>query len=535
MTTETPISVQQDAIGSPALPTGTSAAGLVWQLLPHGTVFAVPVTVTLPFDPTVLPAGTAPHLYKAQPGGTYAEVTPITVSGNFITAQVSSFSYFVVAAAHINKAPTAVLSMPAGSALTGQVLSFAATGSSDPEGAIASYRWSFGDGSVAQEGPRLTALSHSFSTAGIYTVSLTVADAQGANNIAVATISITAPVSNCTAPQVLSGGVCMTPNQSPTANVLTSKTTAFVGDVVTLNPDGSSDADGHIVSYSWSFSDGSASITTATPIVQSKSWATAGSQTVTLTVTDNQGASNQYAVMITVSATITSASPLTDTGITANQCYAAGSNARVSCTSATALALNDKQDGMLGRDVTSPSDTDGKLGFSYSQVPNPAGGNFAVTECVKDNITGLTWEGKTATGTRAGSVTYTNYDNTAEAQFLNGTFVNPTQVQIDASSNAVGYKNAVNTSALCGYTDWRLPTADELQSLVDYSVYNLGPAIDTTWFPNTSRWAYWSATPVVGNAPFAWIVVFELGKVDQSFRYDGLGRSYYPTSVRLVR
>jgi hypothetical protein len=89
---------------------------------------------------------------------------------------------------------------------------------------------------------------------------------------------------------------------------------------------------------------------------------------------------------------------LTDTGITASQCYKAGSDTLVSCTDAAAIALNDKQDGMLGRDVTTPDNADGKLGFSYSTVPNPAGGNFDVTECVKDNITGLTWEGKTATG-----------------------------------------------------------------------------------------------------------------------------------------
>ncbi|TXT33138.1 MAG: hypothetical protein FD135_5546 [Comamonadaceae bacterium] len=207
--------------------------------------------------------------------------------------------------------------------------------------------------------------------------------------------------------------------------------------------------------------------------------------------------------------TTTSFSLLTGTGITASQCYAAGSNVLTSCVSAVAIALNDKQDGMVGRDVTAPDNADGKLGFSYSTVPNPAGGNFAVTECVKDNITGLIWEGKTASGLRAGSVTYTNYDNTAAAQFFNGTtHANPTQAQIDAATNAIGYKNAVNASALCGYTDWRLPTADELQSLVDYSVPYPGPTIDSTWFPNTPGRGYWSMTPVVGVAPLAWIVYF---------------------------
>ena len=34
-----------------------------------------------------------------------------------------------------------------------------------------------------------------------------------------------------------------------------------------------------------------------------------------------------------------------------------------------------------------------------------------------------------------------------------------------------------------GYSDWRLPNRNELQSIVDYSRYN--PAIDTTFFPDT--------------------------------------------------
>ena len=244
--------------------------------------------------------------------------------------------------------------------------------------------------------------------------------------------------------------------------------------------------------------------------------------------------------------TVASVGLLTDTGIAASRCFAAGNDMWVSCTSAAAIALNDKQDGMVGRDVTTPNNADGKLGFSYSTVPNPAGGSFDVTECVKDNITGLIWEGKTATGTRAGSAWYTNYDNTAQAQFLSDSgYVNPTQMQIDAATNAVGYKNAVNTSALCGYTDWRLPTVDELQSLVDYSVARtLGPiqsidptllpetpTIDTTWFPNTPPSEYLSSSgnSVDSNSVQAsWQVSFTYGNFVNRFRWAE-GR------VRLVR
>ena len=164
----------------------------------------------------------------------------------------------------------------------------------------------------------------------------------------------------------------------------------------------------------------------------------------------------------------------------------------------------------------------------YSLVANASGGTYALTECVKDNTTGLVWEGKTASPatSRLGTSTYTNYDDANSAQKWNGTtFVNPTQTEIDASTNSMGYKNSVNTSALCGYTDWRLPTKEELQEILASSGL---PRIDTTWFPNTRASWYWSSSPYVGNSGYAWDVFFNLGVV--------LGNSrYYNGHVRLVR
>lgn len=194
---------------------------------------------------------------------------------------------------------------------------------------------------------------------------------------------------------------------------------------------------------------------------------------------------------------------LPDTGIAASQCYAAGSDALVSCTSAAAIALNSLQDGMTGRDVSNADGSDGKLGFSYSTV-----GSYEKTECVKDNITGLTWEGKPSSGLRDTGSTYTNYGDSRPG---------------DASA----YVAAVNATALCGYTDWRLPTADELQSIVDYSVAP-GPAIDGTWFLNTQQFGYWTGTGYAGGSSYAWVVSFVNGSVGVNFRS-------FSSHVRLVR
>ncbi len=177
---------------------------------------------------------------------------------------------------------------------------------------------------------------------------------------------------------------------------------------------------------------------------------------------------------------------LTDTGIPANQCYGAGSNVLISCTSAAAIALNDKQDGMIGRDVTASNLTDGILGFSYSEVPNPTGGNFARSDCIKDNITELMWEGKPAAGARANTNTFTNLNN-------------------NASTDASGYVAAVNAAGLCGHTDWRLPTRLEMLSLVNFN--NASDAyLDIDWFPNTINNIFWTSSISYGFTTAKWRV-----------------------------
>jgi Protein of unknown function (DUF1566) len=222
---------------------------------------------------------------------------------------------------------------------------------------------------------------------------------------------------------------------------------------------------------------------------------------------------------------------LPDSGIGVDHCYGAGSDMLISCTSAPALALNSKQDGMVGRDVTAPAAMDGKLGFSYSNVPKPAGGVYAKTECVKDNITGMTWEGRPTSGVRSNQ-NLTNFNSTSEPQNWDVTvnaLVTVTQAEIDAITNSVGYQSYVNSIALCGYTDWRLPSIDEVDSIIDAT--NMPFAhLDTTWFPNSAL-NIWSRTANV-NPQFpgrAWLSInSNEGSPSSEYRY-------FTQGVRLVR
>ncbi|NOU14155.1 MAG: DUF1566 domain-containing protein, partial [Methylococcaceae bacterium] len=148
--------------------------------------------------------------------------------------------------------------------------------------------------------------------------------------------------------------------------------------------------------------------------------------------------------------------------------------------------------------------------------------------CVQDNNSGLMWEVKTDNADlHDKDWTYSWYQPnnlpiTENSGKPNGGDCGKHGIDCDTES----YVQAVNTEGLCGQNDWRMPTDEELLSLVDHTKTN--PVIDVTYFPFTQKSMYWSSS-TAENSNYAWYVTFGKGyhawNLKESARYVRLVRT----------
>ncbi|MBM9476857.1 PKD domain-containing protein [Nakamurella flavida] len=125
--------------------------------------------------------------YTANPGSAAitAAVDEVAIYPTALTAQQIAAQFSGEPQPPVNVAPTAAFT----SSVSGLTASVDGTTSTDADGTIASYAWTFGDGATATG---VTA-SRTYASAGSYPVTLTVTDDKGATGTRTATVTVTAP------------------------------------------------------------------------------------------------------------------------------------------------------------------------------------------------------------------------------------------------------------------------------------------------------------------------------------------------------
>lgn len=179
----------------------------------------------------------------------------------FIAAAI--FSSFV-GCGESDTAPVAQFAVVGNSVSETGIATLDASGSYDANGEITAYAWSFGDGNTSTG----QLVSHTYSQSGMYVVELTVTDNDG-NSASIST-SVSVHIEN----------------RPPTATILADQLQGTAPLTVNFSAENAYDSDGELVKHLWQM-DGA---TLSESSVLSHTFTAPGLYTVTLTVTDDDGA-----------------------------------------------------------------------------------------------------------------------------------------------------------------------------------------------------------------------------------------------------
>ncbi|ETR66184.1 MAG: lipoprotein [Candidatus Magnetoglobus multicellularis str. Araruama] len=138
---------------------------------------------------------------------------------------------------------------------------------------------------------------------------------------------------------------------------------------------------------------------------------------------------------------------------------------------------------------------------------------------VRDNVTGLIWEVKTDDGSiHDKDNRYTWYDSNPET---NGGHSGASGDGTDTED----FIKKLNDSKYGGFSDWRLPSINELSVITNREIFLLN--INTLYFPKTVSKFYWSSTPLRDSSS-SWGINFYNG----STLYNSKWESHYVRAVR---
>ena len=192
-------------------------------------------------------------------------------------------------------------------------------------------------------------------------------------------------------------------------------------------------------------------------------------------------------------------------------------------------------DGRYGRDAAAATQKltktgAGAAGFDFTKIANDGstlpesaqrGANPGDWACTRDNVTGNVWETKTddSLSVRYRGHRYTWYStagNNGGNAGTAGSFAScNATLGISTPCDTAHYIAAINAAALCGYTNWRLPTMHELLSIVHYGAAS--PPLDLGYFqeplydPSSPFPGLWTGVTAAFDPSVAWNVRTDSG------------------------
>ena len=271
-----------------------------------GTIGKVPVTVAFSSEGTDDADGSvvsldwdfgdgSPHSSAASPIHTYTTPGTYTATLTATDDNGDTDTTTVEVTVNANQAPTAVANATPDSGKAPLGVIFSSAGSVDNDGSIVAYDWDFGDGTPNDSSANP---AHLYAAQGNYTATLTVTDDDGVQTSASVVVTVAAP------------------NVAPAVVATADPAFGKAPLEVEFSSAGTTDSDGTIVSYSWTFGDGSPATTDENP---THTYTTPGSYTATLTVTDNDGATTTQPVTVDVLANVAPTAQATGTPLTGKE------------------------------------------------------------------------------------------------------------------------------------------------------------------------------------------------------------------------
>ena len=462
---------------------------------------------------------------------------------------------------------------PDQSVATGTTVTLDGSGSSDSDGDLLAYTWTF----ISRPGSSGSVFSNLHSAAptfvpdqtGTYVIQLVVSD--GETNSSPNTMTVTATAASQNLPPVANAG----PDQNVT-----------IGTAVVLDGTASFDVNGDALTYTWSLlskPDASSAVLSSAAAMSPQFTADIdGSYEIQLIV--NDGNADSPADTVTVVAASPVVAHVPDTGQTSDFTATWGEdadytihppsytdNGNETITDNVTGLMWQKQDDGITRDWTTamnycetlsvagyydwrlPSNKE-LIGIVHYGTSGPAidtayfpstysSGywtstyylvdpnmtvdvefDFGVNHTATHNRTNGAFYSRCVRGAQTNPFYINNGDGTITDQSTRLMWQQNDDAIQRAWESAVSYCEGLD---LAGHSDWRLPNLKELLSIVDYSIW--APAIDSTYFPTTQATRYWASTSKFSSTTLAWDISFMLGNIETFNKSHG---SYYARCVR---